>query len=70
MIHHGLELDVRSYSSLIGAAALAGDLPAAEGFFELMTGAPRPMGQKDDIRLNKSILNHTVMCFHQVSFKC
>lgn len=75
MIHHGLRLDVRSYSSLIGAAALAGDLPAAEGFFESMTGASHPHRQKDNF-LSKNFFwkfcqtaNKYFLCYAHVNRK-
>ena len=39
MESHGISLDVRSYTALIGAAALAGDLGHARQLFDSMTGA-------------------------------
>ena len=39
MERHGVKPDVRSYSAIIGAAALARRLDAAESLFEDMEGA-------------------------------
>lgn len=39
MESHGLQPDVRSYSAIIGAAALAHELDAAQSIFENMAGA-------------------------------
>ncbi len=38
MESHGIILDVRSYTALIGAAALAGDLVSARQLFDSMAG--------------------------------
>ncbi len=38
MESHGIALDVRSYTALIGAAALAGDLIGARQLFDSMAG--------------------------------
>ena len=54
MEKHGIELDVRSYTAIIGAAALAGRLDRAQSIFDQMIGACKcPMLSPKRILLSK-----------------
>ncbi len=39
MVRHGVTPDVRSFTAWVGAAAMAGDVPAAREVFRTMRGA-------------------------------